>query len=142
MKVAKTADWRDGVPFDTPMLAAEVAPGEPTRCFVCGTDSEPRERTELWAVKHQHPHHHDGYVRFYCSEHTPEIERPVAPIVPVAKASGRRPAARPAGTGERQLPLRRTPVPDEKPRAMCPDCFIEVSALGLCGVCGQTVAVA
>ena len=140
MKVAKTADWRDGVPFDLPVIAAEVAPGEPTRCFVCGTDSEPRERTELWAVKHEHPHHHDGYVRFYCQEHTPKIVQSVAPILPVPKTSGRRPAARAAGTGERQLPARRPAVADDKPRAMCPDCFIEVSALGLCGVCGQTVA--
>jgi len=141
MKVAKTADWRDGVPFDTPMVAAEVAPGEPTRCFVCGTESEPLDRTELWAVKHQHPHHHDGYVRFYCAEHTPKIARPVAPTIPVAKSGARRAAPRPAGSSERQAPaVRRSPVTDEKPRAMCPDCFIEVSALGLCGVCGQTVA--
>ena len=140
MKVAKTADWRDGVPFDTPVIAAEVAPGEPTRCFVCGTDSEPLDRSELWAVKHEHPHHHDGYVRFYCAEHTPKIERPVAPIVPISKAGARRPAARPAGSSERQAPARRPSVADEKPRAMCPNCFIEVSALGLCGVCGETVA--
>ena len=140
MKVAKTADWRDGVPFDTPVIAAEVAPGEPTRCFVCGTDSEPRDRSEVWAVKHEHPHHHDGFVRFYCAEHTPKIERPVAPIAPLSKASARRPAARPAGSSERQQPARRPSAVDEKPRAMCPNCFIEVSALGLCGVCGETVA--
>ena len=140
MKVAKTADWRDGVPFDTPVIAAEVAPGEPTRCFVCGTDSEPRDRTELWAVKHEHPHHHDGYVRFYCAEHTPEIQRPVASPLPVLKGSARRAPVRPAGSSERAPAVRRTPVTDEKPRAMCPNCFIEVSALGLCGVCGETVA--
>ena len=142
MKVAKTADWRDGVPFDMPVIAAEVAPGEPTRCFVCGTDSEPLDRTELWAVKHEHPHHHDGYVRFYCAEHTPKVVQSVAPVLPAAKASARRPAAaRHAGSSDRQPPARRpSSVVDEQPRAMCPNCFIEVSALGLCGVCGETVA--
>ena len=134
MKVAKTSDWRDGVPFDTPVLAADVAPGEPTRCFECGADAEPRNRTELWAVKHRHPHHHDGFVRFYCGEHAPKIERRDPASAPVAVAKPRR-AAAPAA--ERRLPVRS--LTDVAPRAMCPDCFIEVSAKGLCGVCGQTI---
>ncbi len=125
MKVAKTADWRDAVPFGVPVLVADLVPGEPTRCSVCGADSEPRGRDELWAVKHQHPHHHDGYVRFYCSEHVPRI----APA----------PVAAPAAVRRERTPAARRPVQSfEKVRAMCPDCFIEVSAKGVCGNCGRT----
>ena len=69
MKIVASSDWRDAIPFDTLVLVADVVPGEPTRCFTCGADSEPRERTELWAYKHRHPKNHDGYVRFYCAEH-------------------------------------------------------------------------
>ena len=126
MKVAKTADWRDGIAFDVPMSVAELVPGEPTRCFVCGSDSQPRERSELWAVKHRHPHHHDGYVRFYCREHVPAAPRPVV-TAPVAAPRARRPAA-----------ARSAPAV-ERTRPMCPNCFIEVSAAGLCGVCGETI---
>ena len=127
MKVAKTADWRDDVPFDTPRIVAEVAPGAPTRCAVCGADSEPRNRTELWAVKLRHPHHHDGYVRFYCEQHVPAV-RAVEP----ARVERARSAPRPAA--------RRAPAQSDRVRAMCPNCFIEVSATGVCGVCGTAVA--
>ena len=133
MKVAKTADWRDAVPFGTPVLVADVIPGEPTRCSVCGADSEPRSRDELWAFKHQHPHHHDGYVQFYCGEHVPKVE--VAPVAaPPAVRSKRAPATRSDRT-----PAVRRPTPNmDRVRAMCPDCFIEVSAKGVCGNCGRT----
>jgi hypothetical protein len=36
--------------------------------------------------------------------------------------------------------VRRISHIDGKPRAMCPDCFVEVSATGLCGMCGTQVA--
>ena len=122
MKFAGTSDWRDAIAFDTPMIVADLVPGDPARCSTCG---QLRPRTELWALKQRHPHHHDGYVRFFCREHLPKVEPPVPP------AETRRSSAR-AG---RAPAARRTPVA-EKQRAMCPNCFIEVSAAGVCGVCG------
>ena len=139
MKVVASSDWRDGIPFDTPVIVADVLPGEETRCSVCGGDSPLRARTELWAVKHRHPKHHDGFVRFYCVEHLPEItpvEVPVAPIRPAARASRAAPRTSPA---PRTPTAPRTPAALDRVRAMCPDCFVEVSALGLCGICGQTI---
>lgn len=124
MKFAGTSDWRDAIAFDTPMIVADLVPGDPARCSACG---ELRDRSELWALKQRHPHHHDGYVRFYCREHVPKIQRREEP-----PAQGRRPAAR----GERAPAARRSTPVAEKQRAMCPNCFIEVSAAGVCGVCG------
>src|SRR5687767_3743517 len=72
VRFAGTSDWRDAIAFDTPMIVADLVPGDPARCSACG---ELRPRTELWALKQRHPHHHDGYVRFYCSEHLPRMER-------------------------------------------------------------------
>ncbi len=130
MKVTATSDWRETIAFETPMIVADVVPGDPARCSVCGGESELRPRTELWVLKHRHPNHHAGYVRFYCQEHLPVIARPAAPV------ETRRSAAR----AERTAAVRRPSHVDEKPRAMCPDCFVEVSALGLCGMCGTQVA--
>ncbi|GAA1946907.1 glucose-6-phosphate dehydrogenase [Microbacterium deminutum] len=127
MRVAKTADWRDAIPFETPMLVADVVPGEMSRCSVCGGGSELRSRSELWAVKHRHPHHHDGYVRFYCSEHVPRVQVTVSS-----------PALNPV-RGERRPAAHRSPAASDVVRAMCPDCFIEVSATGQCGNCGLQV---
>lgn len=132
MKIASSSDWRDSIPFDSPMLVEDIVPGEPTRCATCGIDSLPRPRTELWAVKHRHPKNHDGYVRFYCREHTPVIARPAS----TARAGS------PVETGAaRSAPRRaaaaRTAAAVDKPRAMCTDCFIEVSATGICGMCGK-----
>ena len=80
-------------------------------------------------MKHRHPNQHAGYVRFYCQPHLPVVER----VVPVET---RRTIAR----AERTAAMRRTPSVDEKPRAMCPDCFVEISATGVCGMCGRQVA--
>lgn len=116
-------------------------PGEDARCFTCGPESEGRPRTEIWAYKHQHPNHHHGFVRLYCAEHVPA--QPVAPVVaaaPVRSAARAPRAARPAVRAERTSPVRRAPDLD-RVRAMCPECFVEVNANGLCGVCGNTVAV-
>jgi hypothetical protein len=132
MKITDSTDWRSSVAYDTPVLVADLVPGEPTRCAECGTDSEPLPRTELWAVKHRHPNNHSGYVRFYCSEHVPVFEAPKPVAVAGRAASPARHAAAPA---------MRPSIADEKPRAMCPDCYVEVSALGLCGICGNTIAV-
>ena len=130
MKVTATSDWRETIAFETPMIVAAVVPGDPARCSVCGGASELLPRTELWVVKHRHPNQHAGYVRFYCRSHLPAIERPPAPV------ETRRSAAR----AERTAAVRRTPSIDAKPRAMCPDCFVEISATGVCGMCGTQVA--
>jgi hypothetical protein len=100
---------------------------------VCGNSSSPRDRAELWAVKHRHPHHHDGYVRFYCSEHVPRVAPVVSRAAPARKAAPRRAPA------ENRVPPRRAPAATDVVRAMCPDCFIEVSAAGVCGNCGRQV---
>lgn len=138
MKVASAADWREELPFETPVVLAEVVPGDDVRCFVCGPDSDAVARTEIWAYKHPHPHHHHGLVRFYCSAHVPAVQAP--PTAPPPTRGGTRPtrSARPAPRAERTAPVRR-PAPSDVVRAMCPNCFIEVSAKGVCGVCGTTI---
>ncbi|TQJ31538.1 hypothetical protein FBY39_2015 [Microbacterium sp. SLBN-146] len=136
MKVVSSADWRRSIPFETPMLVADLVPGEPTRCFSCGPTSEARERSELWAFKHRHPNHHDGFVRFYCSEHVP-----AAKVVEVAPPPPRARARRSAATTEDRVAAPRRPAATDAPiRAMCPNCFVEVSATGECGMCGAKVA--
>jgi hypothetical protein len=130
MKVTSTSDWREAIAFEMPMIVAEIVPGDATRCSVCGGDSRLRPRTELWALKHRHPNHHAGYVRFYCEAHLPVIAAPAAPV------ESRRSVAR----AERSATGRRPAAVDEKPRAMCPDCFVEISATGVCGICGRPVA--
>ena len=133
MRVETSADWRGSIPFESPMIVEDLVPGDPTRCVTCGMSSEPLPRNELWAFKHRHPNHHDGFVRFYCRTHVPVVERREEP--PAAKA--RRKAA---PKSERTVAPRRVQPTDVPPRAMCPDCFIEVSAQGVCGVCGATIA--
>jgi len=130
MKVVSSSDWRDDIPFETPMIVASVVPGEPTRCSVCGGDSDPRDRAELWAVKHRHPRHHSGYVRFYCSEHLPAIARPEPPHE----------TARARASRERRTPAPRKAPVVERPAVLCPDCFVEVPATGVCGMCGARVS--
>ena len=138
MKIVASADWRDNVPFETPMVVADVVPGDPAHCVACRTEADPIPRTELWAIKHRHPKHHGGFVRFYCAQHLPAIEKPApAPVAaPVRKS---RSTARPAARPERTPAVRRSSSVDEAPRAMCPSCFVEVSATGLCGMCGTSV---
>lgn len=136
MRVAASADWRGAIPFETAILVADVVPGEPTHCFTCGNQSAPLERTELWAFKHRHPRHHDGFVRFYCVLHTPVVERRPEPVVtPARRASSPRRAS-----GERVPAPRKQTAADPVVRAMCPNCFVEVSATGECGMCGTRVA--
>lgn len=135
MKITASADWRDAIPFETPVIVSEYVPGEDTRCSVCGPDSELLSRTELWAVKHRHPNQHAGFVRFYCLEHRPEIAPVLAPVE--TRSATRAPRVR----AERVAPARRPPLAVDRVRAMCPECFVEVSAKGLCGVCGNSIAV-
>ncbi|WP_243074199.1 glucose-6-phosphate dehydrogenase [Microbacterium sp. SS28] len=135
MKIVASADWRDSLPFETPVLVADLAPGDDARCVGCGADSEPLPRRELWAVKHQHPKHHGGFVRFYCAQHKPApAPRPVA--ASVSTAPGRAPRRTAA---ERPAPVRRPTAPQDRVRAMCPNCFVEVSATGACGICGTQI---
>jgi len=133
MKVVSSSDWRDGLSFETPTLVAEISPGDDARCSACGGESELRPRTELWAVKHRHPKNHDGYVRFYCQAHLPAITRVEPPI-------GSRAGGRAAPKAERRSAPRRSAPVVERPRELCPDCFVEVPATGVCGMCGQKLA--
>lgn len=127
MKITNSSDWRDSLPFDIPVDAAEAVPGEPTRCVACGPDSEPFPRESLWAMKHRHPNNPAGFVRFYCAEHRPKA-KPLPPVAPtkVRRAPAPRRAAAPS------IPERVAPL--------CPDCFVEVPPSGTCGMCGQQVA--
>lgn len=130
MRIVASSDWRDGLPFETPVIVADVSPGEESRCFVCGADSELLPRTELWAVKHRHPKNHSGYVRFYCTTHRPAPPR-LTPVVDPRRSV--------ASRGERRPAARRGTPTVERPVVLCPDCFVEVPATGVCGMCGQTV---
>ncbi len=133
MKITRTSDWRDALPFETPMIADAVMPGDPARCVTCGVGAEPLPRTALWAVKHRHPHDPAGSVRLYCAAHTPRVPT-AADTANTGGAARARPSrsARPAAS--------RTPKPAEKPALVCPDCFMEVPPTGICGMCGQRVA--
>lgn len=134
MKIVSSSDWRDAIAFDVPVVVADVVPGEPTRCVGCGADGELFDRTELWAVKHRHPKHHGGFVRFYCDAHKPApAPAPAAPVV-AKKTRASAPRAERRTTSPKP-----TPVTDRPTRAMCPDCFVEVSAGGDCGMCGAQV---
>ncbi|MFT4136190.1 glucose-6-phosphate dehydrogenase [Microbacterium sp.] len=126
MRIRTSSDWREELPFDTPVPATDVAAGDPARCAGCPADAAPLPRARLWAVKHRHPHNPAGFVRFYCSAHAP---RPAAPA----------PTARRPGSSPRLPRAPRPSVPD-RPAALCPDCFVEVPATGVCGMCGQRVA--
>lgn len=135
MKIVSSQDWRDAIRFDAPVLVADVVPGEATRCVACGADGPLYERTELWAVKHRHPKHHDGFVRFYCEAHTPAAAPPPpAPVVATKRPRAAAPRAERRPSGPKVIPLTDRPT-----RAMCPDCFVEVSIGGDCGMCGAQV---
>ncbi len=131
MKITTSSDWRDALPFETPLLASAAVPGEPTRCAGCPADAAPLERDELWVVKHRHPNNHAGFVRFYCVDHRPAAKASPAPVA--APVTARR---------ERVSTPRRPAAPTipERVAALCPDCFVEVPASGVCGMCGQQVA--
>jgi hypothetical protein len=136
MKIVAGSDWRDAIPFETPIVVADLAAGEDARCAGCGPDAAAHPRTELWAVKHRHPKNHSGFVRFYCLAH-----RPAPPAAPparsIAERASRPPKAAAASSRSERIPKRAAPT--DVVRAMCPDCYVEVSAKGECGVCGQVI---
>ncbi|GAA1637293.1 glucose-6-phosphate dehydrogenase [Microbacterium flavum] len=130
MKIRNSSDWRDALPFELPVAAAEAVPGEPTRCAGCGIDSEPWPREALWVVKHRHPTNPAGFVRYYCADH-----KPVAKLAPPVSSPER--ARRSAPSAPRRLAA---PTVPERAVVLCPDCFVQVPATGVCGMCGQQVA--
>lgn len=134
MRITRSSDWRDALSFDMPFRAADVAPGEPARCAACPGDADALPRTDLWAVKHRHPTNPAGFVRFYCAAHTPK-----APARPVAAAAPARASRAPRREPARRETIPKRQAPTDIVRAMCPDCFVEVSATGECGMCGQRV---
>jgi len=137
MKVVESADWRSSIPFESPVLVADVIPGEPTRCATCGADSAELDRTELWAYKHQHPNNHSGYVRFYCREHVPVAAAPVP--APESRTTRSAPRAAPRRESVPRAAPRLTSADADPSRALCPNCFVEASATGVCGMCGTLV---
>jgi hypothetical protein len=132
MKITRTSDWREALPFETPIIAETVMPGEAARCVTCGVGSDPLPRTQLWAVKHRHPHDPAGSVRLYCADHAPKA--PVAASATTAAHASAKPRA------ARTPRAPRAPQREEKPALVCPDCFMEVPPSGICGMCGQKVA--
>ncbi len=140
MRIRSGADWRDSVPFEKPVNLAEAAPGEPSRCFVCGPSSEAVERSELLAYKHRHPGNHDGYVRFYCPEHVPAVATPLVPMAAPTKGKAARRPRVPGSPAREAAPRTPKPTPSaERPRPVCPECFMEVPPAGVCGNCGTTL---
>lgn len=130
VQIRNSSDWRDALPFELPVPAAEAVPGEPIRCVACGPDSEAWPREALWAVKHRHPTNPAGFVRYYCADHKPTPK--LAPPVSAPERARRTRAAAPA----RKLAA---PTIPERVAVLCPDCFVEVPATGLCGMCGQQI---
>lgn len=130
MQIRTSSDWRDALPFDTPLQASEVVPGEDSRCARCPSGSAPLPRTELWVVKHRHPNNPAGFVRFYCLAHRPAVAAPRPASAPAARARSR-PAPKPRTS--------RTPSAPERAASVCTTCFVEVPPSGICGVCGEPV---
>jgi hypothetical protein len=132
MKITNSSDWRDALPYETPLHASEAVPGDPTRCATCGPTSELREREDLWVVKHRHPNNPAGFVRLYCLAHRPVVAARPEPVAAPTRAR-RAPSPRvPRAAAAPTIP--------ERVAVMCPDCFVEVPAMGVCGMCGQRVA--
>ncbi|HAQ59194.1 MAG TPA: glucose-6-phosphate dehydrogenase, partial [Microbacterium sp.] len=136
MKITGSTDWREQLPFDVPVLVADVVPGDPTRCSGCGVDSALHDRTELWAVRRRNPQSHAGVVRFHCAAHLPP---PPAPVGSGGDSRRRLPAARTARAAAPRTASRRPAVP-ERVAPVCPSCFIEVPSTGVCGMCGERIA--
>lgn len=132
MKIRNSSDWRDALPFELPLPAAEAVPGDATRCTGCGADSEPWPREALWVVKHRHPNNPAGFVRYYCADHKPTPK--LAPAVTTVRERARQ--ARSAPSPRKAA----APSIPERIAVLCPDCFVEVPATGVCGMCGQKVA--
>ena len=131
VQIRNSSDWRDALPFELPVPAAEAMPGEPTRCAGGGPDSEPWPREGLWIVKHRHPNNPAGFVRYYCADHKPTPKLAPPPVSAPERARRTRAAATPRKAAAPSIP--------ERVAVLCPDCFVEVPASGVCGMCGQQV---
>ena len=80
VKYARITD----IPPETVIRLTEIAPhgtswdysdyGEHAYCSECGTKSERRARTDLWAIRHQTDPDLPGPVNRYCLEHLPSRE--------------------------------------------------------------------
>ncbi|MDQ1131316.1 glucose-6-phosphate dehydrogenase [Microbacterium sp. SORGH_AS_0888] len=139
MRVNSGSDWRDTLAFEVPVVLAELVPGEPARCVACGPTADAVAREQLLAYKHRHPRDHGGYVRFYCAEHVPAaVVAAPAVTAPAARAAHGRAGSRAAEPRAERAPRR--PAVVERPRAVCPTCFMEVPPTGVCGSCGEPVA--
>ncbi len=143
MKITESSDWRDSLPFETPRPLADVVPGDPARCVGCGPQTPLHSRDRLWAVKHRHPNQHAGFVRFYCDLHVPKDAPTPLPASTAGRIPGS-PRSRTPQTAARRTPSRpslaRPTPPADRPRAVCPNCWIEVPSTGVCGGCGTAVA--
>ena len=130
MQIRNSSDWRDALPFELPVAAAEAVPGDATRCAGRGVDSEPWPREALWVVKHRHPTNPAGFVRYYCADHKPTPK--LAPPVSAPERARRAPVSTPRKAAAPTIP--------ERAVVLCPDCFVQVPPTGVCGMCGQQVA--
>lgn len=135
VQIRNSSDWRDALPFELPVSAAEAVPGDATRCSGCGPTSEPWPREALWVVKHRHPTNPAGFVRFYCAEHKPAAK--MAPAAAAAPERARRTRAAAGSPAPRKAPA---PIIPEREAVLCPDCFVQVPATGVCGMCGARVS--
>ncbi|WP_204965072.1 glucose-6-phosphate dehydrogenase [Microbacterium dextranolyticum] len=133
MQIRNSSDWRDALPFELPVAAADAVPGDPTRCAGCGPESEPWPREALWVVKHRHPTNPAGFVRFYCADHKPTPKLAPAPAAAPERARRTRAAS---SAAPRKVAA---PTIPERPAVFCPDCFVQVPATGVCGMCGTQV---
>lgn len=134
VQIRNSSDWRDALPFEIAVAAEQAVPGDATRCSGCGPTSEPWPREALWVMKHRHPNNPAGFVRFYCADHKPAAKLAAAPA-PTTRERAR--AARVASGTPRTVAA---PTIPERPAVMCPDCFVQVPATGICGMCGTPVA--
>lgn len=133
VQIRNSSDWRDALPFELPVAAADAVPGDPTRCAGCGPDSEAWPREALWVVKHRHPTNPAGFVRFYCADHKPTPKLAPAPAAAPERARRTRAAS---SAAPRKVAA---PTIPERPAVFCPDCFVQVPATGVCGMCGTQV---
>lgn len=131
VQIRNSSDWRDSLPFELAVAASDAVPGDATRCAGCGPDSEPWPREALWIVKHRHPTNPAGFVRYYCADH-----KPVAKVAPASAAAPARPPRTRAASTPRKAAA---PIIPERPAVFCPDCFVQVPATGVCGMCGTQV---
>lgn len=129
--------------FERPYPLAEVNSDARAKCSRCGLSRVPRPVSELVAIKHRDAHHPAGLWKIYCPEHLPAV--PVAgadaPVASRARAAASR-APRAPREPKAAAPKRAskpTPMVD-RPPVICPRCFVQVPATGVCDGCGDRVS--